>query len=137
MTIIESIFPYTIVKNEDNFYGITDNAGNLVVPCIMDLIVNSKDDEIGLELWTDFSCVELFKDGKYGFFTINGQYIVPAYDAYAVDPCGGDIHVKTDKGYGVFTAPKYIFEEELPQYSLLVEIYGEECDDDFEEDFEA
>ena len=103
----------------------------------MDLIVNSKDDEIGLELWTDFSCVELFKDGKYGFFTINGQYIVPAYDAYAVDPCGGDIHVKTDKGYGVFTAPKYIFEEEFPQYSLLVEIYGEECDDDFEEDFEA
>ena len=75
MTIIESIWPYNIVENEDGFYGITDNAGNLVVPCIMDLIVNSKDDEIGLELWTDFSCVELFKDGKYGFFTINGQYI--------------------------------------------------------------
>ena len=133
MTIIESIFPYTIVKNEDGFYGITDKAGNLVVPCIMDLIVNSKDDEIGMELWADFSCVELFKDGKYGFFTINGQYLEPAYDAYAIDPCGGDIHVKTDKGYGVFTAPKYIFEEESKYYSLLAEVLGDQLN---EEDFE-
>ena len=137
MTIIESIWSYNIVKNEDGFYGITDNAGNLVVPCIMDLIVNSKDDEIGLELWTDFSCVELFKNGKYGFFTINGRYIEPAYDAYTVDPCGCDIHVKTDKGYGVFTAPKYIFEEVPEQQSFLAEVLGGELDDDFDEDFEA
>ena len=136
MTIIESIWPYNIVINEDGFYGITDKAGNLVVPCIMDDIFNSKG-ELGESLWGDFYCVLLVKDGKYGFFTRSGKFIEPAYEDYTVDPCGGDIHVKTDKGYGVFTAPKYIFEEELPQYSLLVEIYGEECDDDFEEDFEV
>lgn len=137
MTTIESIWPYNIVKNEDGFYGITDNAGKLVVPCIMDLIVNPKDDEIGLELWTDYFCVHLLKDGKYGFFTTNGKFIEPAYDTYAVDPCGGDIHVKTDKGYGVFTAPKYIFEEVPEQHSFLAEVLGEELDDDFDEDFEA
>lgn len=136
MTIIESLWSFNIVKNEDGFYGITDNAGNLVVPCIMDLIVNTKDDEIGLELWTDFSCVELFKNGKYGFFTNNGKLIEPIYDAYAIDPCGGDIHVKTDMGYGILVAPEYIFEEESEQYSFLTELMGEELDDDFDEDFE-
>ena len=136
MTIIESIRPYNIVINEDGFYGITDKAGNLVVPCIMDQIVNSKDDEIGHELWTGFSCVILHKDGKYGFFTYNGKLVEPIYDAYAIDPCGGDIHVKTDKGYGILAAPEYIFKEESEQYSFLAELMGEELDDYFDEDFE-
>ena len=69
MINIESIWPYIIVKNQDGFYGITDNVGNLIVPCIMDEISNSKDDEIGLELWTDYFCVLLIKNYKYGFFT--------------------------------------------------------------------
>ena len=30
MINVESIWPYTIVKNEDGFYGITDNAGNIL-----------------------------------------------------------------------------------------------------------
>ena len=105
MINIESIWPYTIVKNEDGFYGITDNAGNLIVPCIMDEISNSKDDEIGLDHWTDFFCVLIIKNSKYGFFTKNGKFIEPAYENYTVDPCGGDIHVKTNNGYGVLSAP--------------------------------
>lgn len=32
MTNIESIWPYTIVKNEDGYYGLSDNVGNLIVP---------------------------------------------------------------------------------------------------------
>ena len=122
MINIESIWPYAIVKNEDGFYGITDNAGNLIVPCIMDEISNTKDDEIGLELWTDFFCVRLLKNGKYGFFTANGKFIEPAYENYAVDPCGGAIHVRTNNGYGVLAAPEYIFKEVPEQNSLLVEI---------------
>ena len=47
MINIESIFPYTIVK-ENEFYGITDNTGKLVVPCIMDYIDNMKDDKISI-----------------------------------------------------------------------------------------
>ena len=30
MISIELIWPYNIVKNEDGFYGITDNAGSAV-----------------------------------------------------------------------------------------------------------
>lgn len=133
MINIESIWPYTIVKNEDGFYGITDNAGNLIVPCIMDEISNSKDDEIGLDHWTDFFCVLIIKNSKYGFFTKNGKFIEPAYENYTVDPCGGDIHVKTKNGYGVLSAPDYIFEEESVQCSLLAEILGEDLDEDFED----
>ena len=133
MINIESIWPYTIVKNEDGFYGITDNAGNLIVPCIMDEISNSKDDEIGLDHWTDFFCVLIIKNSKYGFFTKNGKFIEPAYENYTVDPCGGDIHVKTNTGYGVLSAPDYIFEEESVQCSLLAEILGEDFDEDFED----
>ena len=133
MINVESIWPYTIVKNEDGFYGITDNAGNLIVPCIMDEISNSKDDEIGLDHWTDFFCVLIIKNSKYGFFTKNGKFIEPAYENYTVDPCGGDIHVKTNNGYGVLSAPDYIFEEESVQCSLLAEILGEDFDDGFED----
>ena len=133
MTNIESIWPYTIVKNEDGFYGITDNAGNLIVPCIMDEISNPKYDEIGLELWTDYFCVLLIKNGKYGFFTTNGKFIEPAYDNYTVDPCKGDIHVNTDKGYGVLASPEYIFEEESEENSLLTETSGKELDIDIED----
>ena len=133
MINIESIWPYTIVKNEDGFYGITANAGNLIVPCIMDEISNSKDDEIGLDHWTDFFCVLIIKNSKYGFFTKNGKFIEPAYENYTVDPCGGDIRVKTNNGYGVLSAPDYIFEEESVQCSLLAEILGEDFDEDFED----
>ena len=136
MTNIESIWPFTIVKNEEGFYGITDNSGNLIVPCIMDEISNTKDDEIGLELWTDYFCVHLIKNGKYGFFTTNGKFIEPEYDNYTVDPCGGDIHVKKDKCYGVLATPEYIFEEESEQNSLLVTMLCETLDEDFDEDFE-
>ena len=68
MTQIESIWPYTIVKNEDGFYGIIDNAGSLIVPCIMDQIYNPQDDDFGLEMWVDVFCIGLIKNGKCGFF---------------------------------------------------------------------
>ena len=132
MINIESIRPYTIVKNEDGFYGITDNAGKLIVPCIMDEISNSKDVDIGLDHWTDFFCVLIIKNSKYGFFTTNGKFIEPAYENFGVDPCGGDIHVKTNKGYGLLASPDYIFEEVSEEFSLLAEISGEDFDEDFE-----
>lgn len=130
MKDVELIFPYTIVE-EDGFYGITDNKGNLIVPCVMDEISNDKEDEVGLSTWSDFKCVLVVKDGKYGFFTSNGKLIEPAYEEYAIDPCGGDIHVKTDEGYGVFEPPKYVFVPLPAQYSLLTEISPE----DFEEEY--
>lgn len=128
MIEVEYIFPYTIVK-ENDLYGIIDRNGNLVVPCVMDEIVNDKNDEVGLETWADYFCVIVEKDGKYGFFTSNGKLIEPAYNNYAIDPCGGDIHIKTDKGYGMFASPDYIFEEIPATYSL----FSEMGDEDFEE----
>ena len=110
MINVEPISPYTIVE-ENGLYGITDNQGNLVVPCVMDYICNETDAEVGLETWLDFGCVIVRKNGKYGFFTRNGKFIEPAYDTYAIDPCGDDIHVRTEDGYGVFASPNYIFEE--------------------------
>lgn len=136
MKDVELIYPYTIVE-EDGLYGITDRNGNLKVPCVMDEISNYKDDEIGLGTWEDFYCVVICKDGKYGFFTANGKFIEPAYEEYAIDPCGGSIHVKTDEGYGVFESPKYVFEPLLAQYSLLTEIYGEDFVEDFDEDLKT
>ena len=88
MIEVEYISPYTIVKKND-LYGIVDRTGNLVVPCVMDEIVNDKNEEIGLSTWDDFFCVIIVKDGKYGFFTNNGNFIEPAYENYAIDPCGG------------------------------------------------
>ena len=41
MIEIENIFPYTIVKGEDGF-GIIDANKNVVVPCVMDNIINGK-----------------------------------------------------------------------------------------------
>ena len=85
MTEVESIFPYTIVE-ENGLYGITDNKGNLVVPCVMDEISNDKDDDIGQDTWNDFYCVIVRINDKYGFFTRNGKLIEPAYDEYAISP---------------------------------------------------
>ena len=41
MMEIENIFPYTIVKGEDGF-GIIDANKNVVVPCVMDNIINGQ-----------------------------------------------------------------------------------------------
>ena len=136
MINVESIFPYTIVE-ESGLYGITDNQGNLVVPCVMDYICNETDEEVGLGIWIDFGCVIIRKGGKYGFFTRNGKFIEPAYDAYAIDPSGNDIHVRTEDGYGFFVSPEYVFEKLPPQFSLLEEIepgyFDEDIDDLFDE----
>ena len=133
MIEIEKIFPYTIVSNDDSMYGIVDNKGNIVVPFEMDDIVNISDEEIGLELWEDYNCVCLVRDGMLGFFTNNGKYIEPAYLNYTVDPCGGDIHVETLDGYGVLRYPKYILEEIPEESSLLNEIAEDEEFDEFED----
>lgn len=133
MIEIEKIFPYTIVANDDSKYGIVDNKGNIVVPCEMDDIENISDEEIGLELWEDYNCVCLVRDGLLGFFTNNGKYIEPAYLNYTVDPCGGDIHVETLDGYGVLRSPKYILEEIPAESSLLNEIAEDEEFDEFED----
>ena len=133
MIEIEKIFPYTIVANDDSEYGIVDNKGNIVVPFEMDDIVNLSDEEIGLELWDDYNCVCLVRDGMLGFFTNNGKYIEPAYLNYTVDPCGGDIHVETLEGYGILRAPKYILEEISEESSLLSEIAEDEEFDEFED----
>ncbi len=117
MIEVEYIFPYTIVK-ENDLYGIVDRTGNLVVPCVMDEIVNDKNEEIGLSTWNDYFCVIIVKDGKYGFFTDNGKFIEPAYENYAIDPCGGNIHVETIDGYGVLSPPNYLFKE-VPYSSSL------------------
>jgi hypothetical protein len=136
MINVESIFPYTIVE-ESGLYGITDNQGNLVVPCVMDDVRNDKEEEIGLSTWDDFFCVIIVKDSKYGFFTRNGKFIEPAYDTYAIDPCSNDIHVRTEDGYGVLASPEYVFEKVHPQCSLLEEIepgyFDEDTDDFFDE----
>ena len=133
MIEIEKIFPYTIVANDDSKYGIVDNKGNIVVPFEMDDIVNISDEEIGLELWEDYNCVCLVRDGLLGFFTNNGKYIEPAYLNYTVDPYGGDIHVETLDGYGVLRYPKYILEEIPAESSLLNEIAEDEEFDEFED----
>ena len=133
MIEIEKIFPYTIVANDDSKYGIVDNKGNIVVPFEMDDIVNLSDEEIGLEMWEDYNCVCLVRDGMLGFFTNNGKYIEPAYLNYTVDPCGGDIHVETLEGYGILRAPKYILEEISEESSLLNEIAEDEEFDEFED----
>ena len=133
MIEIEKIFPYTIVSNDDSKYGIVDNKGNIVVPFEMDDIVNISDEEIGLEMWEDYNCVCLVRDGMLGFFTNNGKYIEPAYLNYTVDPCGGDIHVETLEGYGILRAPKYILEEISEESSLLSEIAEDEEFDEFED----
>lgn len=132
MIEIEKIFPYTIVANDDSKYGIVDNKGNIVVPFEMDDIVNISDEEIGLELWEDYNCVCLVRDGQLGFFTNNGKYIEPAYLNYTVDPCGGDIHVETEDGYGIFRSPEYVFEEIGEEESLLAD--EDEDFEDYEED---
>ena len=133
MIEIEKIFPYTIVSNDDSKYGIVDNKGNIVVPFEMDDIVNISDEEIGLEMWEDYNCVCLVRDGMLGFFTNNGKYIEPAYLNYTVDPCGGDIHVETLEGYGILRAPKYILEEISEESSLLNGIAEDEEFDEFED----
>ena len=133
MIEIEKIFPYTIVANDDSKYGIVDNKGNIVVPFKMDDIVNISDEEIGLELWDDYHCVCLVRDGMLGFFTNNGKYIEPTYLNYTVDPCGGDIHVETLEGYGILRAPKYILEEISEESSLLSEIAEDEEFDEFDD----
>ena len=128
MTEIEQIFPYTIVSDEKG-YGIVDCKGDIVVPCEMDDIVNASDEDTGLELWADYCCVYVVKDGLVGFFTDNGKFIEPAFQNYTVDPCGGDIYVETEDGFGVFRSPEYVFEEIDEEESLLAGDY-----EDFEED---
>ena len=135
MIKIEQISPYTIVS-DDKGYGIVDGKGNVVVPCEMDDIVNATDEATGLELWTDYCCVYVVKDGLVGFFTDNGKFIEPVYHNYTVDPCGGDIYVETEDGFGVFRAPEYVFEEIDEEESLLVGDYEDFEDEDFEEEEE-
>jgi hypothetical protein len=51
---MDFMFPYDIVV-ENGFYGMLngmkDRNGNFVVPCIMDMIHNIENDELGLSLW--------------------------------------------------------------------------------------
>lgn len=127
MKTVETIYPYAIIE-ENGYYGIVDKSGNIVIPCVMDDICNTIDEEIGLELWKDYYCVCIIKDGKYGFFTNNGKFIEPEFERFTIDPCGGDIHVKTESGFGVLASPEYILEEIPIHYSLL--------SDEFEEDYD-
>ena len=108
MKNIETIFPYTIIE-QDGLYGIVDDNGVIVVPCVMDDIQNIKHEERGLELWNDFSCVAVCKDDLYGFFTNKGKFIEPAYDTFTVDTCSGNIHVSIDDTYGVLISPEFVF----------------------------
>ena len=121
MVKVESIYPYTIVE-KDGFYGIADQDDNLVVPCVMDEIANRKVEEVGLEFWADLFCVEIVKDGRYGFFTQSGKLIEPVYKHFVIDPDSGDIHVKTDKGFGLLTSPEYVFKRVSAARSLYSEI---------------
>lgn len=63
MKTVETIYPYAIIE-ENGYYGIVDNSGNIVIPCVMDDICNTKDEETGLELWTDYYCVCTIKMGS-------------------------------------------------------------------------
>ena len=129
MKTVETICPYAIIE-ENGYYGIVDNSGNIVIPCVMDGICNTKDEETGLELWTDYYCVCIIKDGKYGFFTNNGKCIEPEFERFSIDPCGGDIHVKTESGFGVLASPEYILEEIPIHYSLLSDEFEELLNDE-------
>ena len=63
-----------------------------------------------------------------------GKFIEPSYENFALDPCGGDIHVKTEDGFAVFAAPGYVFEEIPLAHSLLSDFYLEDFEEDIEED---
>ena len=54
MIEIENIFPYTIVKGEDGF-GIIDANKNVVVPCVMDNIINGKYINTSVKIYRDKS----------------------------------------------------------------------------------
>ncbi len=133
MKDVELIYPYTIVE-EDGLYGITDRNGNLKVPCVMDEIINGKDDEVGLTYWEDYNSVVICKDGKYGFFTASGKFIEPEYECYALDPYEGAIHVMIDEGYGFLSPPQYVFEPLPARYSLLTNINCDDFDEEFDTD---
>ena len=135
MKNIETIFPYTLIE-QDGLYGIVDDNGVIVVPCVMDDIQNIKHEERDLELWNDFSCVAVCKDDLYGFFTNKGKFIEPAYDTFTVDACSGNIHVSIDDTYGVLISPEFVFEELSAEDSLLNEDYPCDDDDEFEDDDE-
>lgn len=128
---MDPLFPYDIVE-ENGSYGLKDNTGNFVVPCIMDEIVNLEDEELGLSLWGDYGCIYLYKDCKIGFFTHSGFYIAPIYDEGAAYP---DQHIYVRKGdqFAAYYAPSYEYRDIDPDFSPLTE--SEEYDE-FEDERE-
>lgn len=118
------IFPYEIIE-ENGFYGIKDNNGNILVPCIMDEICNMIDEQLGFSTWNDFGGVYLYKDGLTGFFTNDGYYIAPEYDEICISP---DQYKYVRKGevYGVLPYPSYSYREINKEESLIC---AEECQD--------
>jgi hypothetical protein len=116
---MDFLFPYDIVE-ENGFYGMKDCKGNFVVPCIMDMIHNLEDEELGLSLWADYGCVYLYKDDKIGFFTNSGKYIAPEYDEGMASP-DRDIYVRKGDQYAVFYSPDYEYRAIEGEDSILTE----------------
>ena len=106
MNKIEQIIPYTNVE-ENGKYGIVDADNVIVVPCEFELIINTIDEESGLDFWDDFGFVDIYDNGKYGFFTNNGTFVKPLCDEFTVEPDGNEIHVKVDDKYGILAYPDY------------------------------
>lgn len=127
MIRVEYIDPYAIVLEGDR-YGIINSDGEYVVPCIMDYIINMKDESTSSDLWRHFDCVAIINEDKCGFFTKSGVFVAPEYEAFTIDPFGRAIYVKTSDGYGILQAPEYEFKE-TPYQScewFEEEVYGED-----------
>lgn len=125
---MDFLFPYDIVV-ENGFHGMKDRNGNFVVPCIMDMIHNIENDELGLSLWADCGCVYLYKDDKMGFYTSSGKYIAPEYDEGTTSP-DRDIYVRKGDQFGIFHGSNYEYSEIDAEYSLLT--INEYCQDECE-----
>ena len=132
---MDLLFPYDIVE-ENGFYGLKDRNGNLVVPCIMDNIVNLEHEEFGLSLWNDYGCIYLYKDGKIGFFIQSGLYIAPIYDEGAASP-DHELYVRKGEQHGVYFGPAYEYRDIEAEYSILTEseLY-DELDSEFQDKLE-
>lgn len=128
--VIDEMGPYRLVINDEDLVGLIDAEGNVCVPCEMDDVFESGDD--------DYCLMGFIKDGKYGLLLPDGKYVEPVYDDFMTAIIEGEFSVHVCEGdvYGFYAEPEYEYRIVGGREKSLFALHDDDLSDDAEDDFD-
>lgn len=125
--VIDEMGPYRLVINDEDLVGLIDAEGNVCVPCEMDDVFESGDD--------DYCLMGFIKDGKYGLLLPDGKYVEPVYDDFMTAIIEGEFSVHVCEGdvYGFYAEPEYEYRIVGGREKSLLAYKDDDLSDDAED----